>query len=300
MKTTFKKVLSILSITALVAANSTFAVNAGLTVASTTYNDGTDTITVTVTWKDFTSDNVSTLVLKTSGWVAVANVDVADVTEANGSFDVTDATNLDWLAAGNYSVSFITVAWDFGAAMVHVGNANDVTVSATVAPTLSMSLNSQSVTFGVLNPTGDNASTTDTQVTLSTNARSGLAVSAASIGADSSTTTNALGMAGTTNVIAWLASETNPAAFVDSTEYFGATLAVNAPTAWAALVANNNFSSANNGTADRANAVDGTLATTTGPTDAARLDVTYHAWITNVTAAWSYSSTVTYTVTGNF
>ena len=321
-----KKLLAVATLIALVIMNTAFfaanAANEPTPIYTTNGGAGDDTLQITVPNAGISTDGDSvTIYVKNGAGVAVdLTWNTVDYTDANTNSSSEDLVNWQIVvtavaAATDVVITITTAGWDFatwiystsynstadnGATLFYVNSGNSVTVTATVVPILTMALNSNAIDFGELNVTGDNTSTTDSQVTVSTNATSGLSISVSTTGWDTGTTANVLWAAGTTNTIDALGAETDPAAFVDANEYFWASLTLNAPAAWATLSANNNFSSADNGTADRANDVTGTLATTSGPTDSAQLDVTYHAGINAVTEAGNYSSTVIYSVTGSF
>lgn len=174
----FKKAMAGVTAVTIIAMNmANFTVNAaGLTVASTAYDDGTDTITVTVSGKDFSADNLVSWTVRTSGGTQVSAGTSTEVTEANGSFVITDATNFNNLSADTYSVAFSTVAWDIGGAIVNVGNDNQVVVTATVAPTLSFSLSSNTISLGTLNTDGSTYTEGNITSTVATNAQGGAVV----------------------------------------------------------------------------------------------------------------------------
>lgn len=85
-------------------------------------------------------------------------------------------------SAGNYTISHTdTNDTDVGAALIYVGDANDVTVTATVPTTLTLSIRNASTTalantcaLGTLNPTGTN--NCSYRVAAGTNSSSGLTV----------------------------------------------------------------------------------------------------------------------------
>lgn len=108
MKNSLKKLMASATAVAIVTMNmASMTVNAAaLNGATAVYDDGTDTITVTHA-TDFTLDNISVVSVKTSAGVD-KGVTVADVTEADGSFAITNVL-LNGLAADIYSVSFSTV-----------------------------------------------------------------------------------------------------------------------------------------------------------------------------------------------
>lgn len=269
MKTGLKKLVAGASIVALVAMNALSVNGAALNGATATYDDGTDTITVTMWGKDFTLDNISVVSVKTSAGVDVAGVDVADVTEANGNFTITDAINLDWLAADIYSVSFSTVNWDFGATVAYVGNANVVNVSAVVLPILSMSLSANTLDFGEL---AIWANSVDLDVTTASNAKDGITVSVASL---------------------WLATGNASSDYhiwalarVDSIGTTGTDSYEISSDGWLAL--------------QDVAATQNVLVTTDVATSNSTTNVELTATIDAQTESGNYNDTLTFTVTGNF
>ncbi|MDD2516499.1 MAG: hypothetical protein PHF26_04770, partial [Candidatus Gracilibacteria bacterium] len=176
-----KKIIASLSVVTLLAMNvlSSTVSAAGIAVDSATYDDGTDTITVTDAGKNYIGDNVTTLVVKTPAGTPIVGVDATDVTEANDSFAITDVA-LDALVAGIYSVSFVTTAGDFSAVTVNIGNANQVAVTARVLPTLTLSVANPTVALGALSVAGAVSSATDPAATVTTNAVHGLTLTVAS------------------------------------------------------------------------------------------------------------------------
>lgn len=150
MKKYIQTKIATMTIFGIVALN-TISVNAlWLSVSTTSYNDPTDTISVVVAWKDFTSDNIATWILKSSAWTTITSWNSVEVVESNGSFDIT-TINLNWLVSDTYSISFTTVSGDISSAIVSVWNANQVIVNARVAPTLSFNLSSNSINLWTLN-----------------------------------------------------------------------------------------------------------------------------------------------------
>ncbi|MBI2636759.1 MAG: hypothetical protein HYW81_01025 [Parcubacteria group bacterium] len=200
-----------------------------------------------------------------------------------------------------YVVTYSDTDSNFSAAIVSFGTASTVSVTATVDPVLTFSIAGGNVNFGSLNPVGDNAAATQTTVAFSTNATSGIVISGSAVGGDTGTTAGALGISGTTSVIPAIGGETDPAGFNDAAEYFAVDLLSLVATAGAAN-ADNAFSSADNGTADRANALSGVTALVNSVLDpaAASFNVRYHVGIVPTTDAGSYSGTVTYTATPTF
>jgi len=190
---------------------------------------------------------------------------------------------------------------DFGAATVIKSTQNQVSISATVEPVLTFAVTGTTVTFGTLNVSGDNAASASTTVSFVTNATSGITVSGVAVGADTGTTAGALGVAGSVDTIAGIGAETDPAAFSDSAEYFAVELQSLTANV-GGIVAGNDFSNADNGTADRANDLaDSTqlVSSNTNPVDGS-FNVRYHVGIVPTTDAGTYTGTVTYTAAPTF
>ena len=326
-----KKLLSILSAFALVLAFVVTPVQAAtITGSAARGDDNTLTITVTGLAGDIsnTAGDIFNVTVKTLDDGSAVDISGGSAVHGdNGTFGTAafNTTGITLTASGNAgtpskvitltSAGSFTTAEDYVVvveatagnntddvmvATVIASTQNQVTVTATVEPTLTMAVANTAIDFGTLNVTGNNATTTDTEITLSTNATNGAVISATTVGADTGSTANVLGVSGETDTISALGAETDPAAFNDATEYFAATLTLNAPTLGASLAADNNFSNGDDGTADRANDVTGNLASVAGPTDSATLDVTYNAGITSITEAGNYSATITYAVTATF
>lgn len=165
---------------------------AGIAVDSAVYADGVGngTITVTDAGKDYTADNIATWRVISGVGGAVANGTSAEVVEASGSFVITAAA-LDALVADTYALSFSTVAGDFTAVIVVVGNDNQVSVSATVDPILTFALDANTLALGTLPTAADayanDSGTTKINPTVSANAEGGIVVTMASTGLKSST-----------------------------------------------------------------------------------------------------------------
>lgn len=274
--------------------------------------DDTLQVTVPAAWVAENGDAIAVYV-KTAAWAPV-NLSTASLsllvnsTEwthdlANWKIEllVTDSSVAAWvtvtfawwdLSTWNYSVSYVSTA-DSSAALFYVNWANQVNVTAYVSPILTMNLVWNSINFWELNVAWNNTAVTDSEITVSTNAAGWLSVLAATVWWDSATTANALWMPWSTNTIPWIWAKTAIWS-LPATEYFWATVALTPAAAWQNLATSANFDwwDVNN--------IDWVLATTTWPTKDAALAVSYHAWIDELTEAWTYSSTVTYTVTWSF
>lgn len=220
------------------------------------------------------------LKLLTVGWTTLAS----------STITLTDA---DIVANTSYSVSFNTsdsagVGLDFWAIVPSNGTANQVTVSATVVPTLSMQLSNSSINFGQLIPdvakqawlgvSPDTPATID--ILVKTNGSAGYALSASNlwlkdwvkeilpVGANADLTNGATYWYGTNASITGVGTV--------SARYVGA---------------NNTNVSGVNGT---------TVASSTGPTAWDTVNMRVYSKISNVQAAGNYVDTVTYTLTGTF
>ncbi|MBI4122445.1 MAG: hypothetical protein HY462_00440 [Parcubacteria group bacterium] len=200
-----------------------------------------------------------------------------------------------------YVVAYSDTDSNFSAAVVSFGTASVVSVTATVEPVLTFSVAGGNVAFGSLNPTGNNQAGTETTVTFTTNATSGIVINGSAVGGDTGATAGALGVSGTVDTIPAIGAETDPAAFSDAAEYFAVELRTLNATA-GTVSADNAFSNANNGTADRANALSGTTALVNSASTpvAASFNVRYHVGIIPTTDAGAYSGTVTYTAAPTF
>lgn len=321
-----KKFLSLLSALALVAVLFPSAQAAGLTDAVATYTAGTKTLTVTSTLAnainaggtirvvvrnastqaafDFSANNVASAQVGGAGADTISggttNNGVVTITDADGtaagskSFTVVLTNNI---AASNtaLSIDFETfnaagAALDFGAAVVAIGTSNEVTVTATVEPTLSMALSSNSIALGTLTPAA--VSTATNTVTIKTNAVSGYTLQAL---ANDGTGTGA-GLKSTTGIIPSATGSTIAA----GTSGFG--IYVSNLTATAAAGTNANTTPTvglGNGTVPQTTALQ-TVSTGNGTTDGSVSTVTYKAAISAVQPSGNYSTTVTYAVTGQF
>lgn len=194
MKTNLKKLVAGASVLGLVAINSIGSmVDAAMldnTTATLTMDVSAenDTITVTQSWKDFTWDLLSRVVVKDNAWTTILSFsDSTNVTEANGSFTISWQDLEDWasfetvaFAVGTrYTISFETVAWDLWSAVLVNGTDNQITVSAKVDPVLKFAIQTSSLTFA--NPLSTTISSSPaTGLELGTNAIGGVTVIATS------------------------------------------------------------------------------------------------------------------------
>lgn len=300
-----KKLLSTMMALALVvlmvpsanAANGNPTFNLAVAGSSTTL-DANDTVTVPANIVTTNGDLV-TIYFKTSAGAVVnltgsVTTPVADGTSdlANGKLVVAAATAVAAttvtfttapttpLATGSYTVSISGNA-GVGAAVLSIGNANQVTVTAIVEPTLSMALSKNSLALGILATSANTYTATDNlNVTTSTNAQGGVVVAMVSAGLKTATgeigVTDISGVAQTAGTDYYKVS-TNAAPTI--TDANGANFAAVAGFDMAATqnVVSNSVPHA---------------ATAVKVTVAARADAT--------TEAGNYSDTLTFTATGTF
>ncbi len=109
---------------------------------------------------------------------------------ANGvavTLDFNGPNKINAPAAGIYQTTINTSVSDFGATFAYVGTANQVSVSATVDPVISFSLNSNAISLGTL-PTAANTYASGSVVsTVNSNAENSIVVTMASTGLKSAT-----------------------------------------------------------------------------------------------------------------
>lgn len=186
-----------------------------------------------------------------------------------------------------YTINYRDSDGNFGATVINFGTANQVTVSATVEPILTLAVTNTAIDLGVLSTTAETDSGTDTNVAVTTNANSGFSILASA---------TAFTGASSSNVIPFVARNAQAA----GTEGFSLDVAtVNAiSTGTGTLSAAAGFNGATGSTAVSTTAQ--TIASSTGTAANGSVDVNYRANISAITEADAYSTTVTYTVTGNF
>lgn len=258
-------------------------------------DDATDVVIAATpsgtTWGAAFSGQVLTLTNGSSA-VGAGSVIVIEI-GTNATADVAGDAQITNPVAGNYGVLLTTSAGDYGAMIVPVGNANLVSVTATVDPTFSFSLSGNALTFAApLSTTAQNSSAAIT-ATVSTNATGGVAVKARSKGNGNGTSGNgSAGLLSGANLI--------PAA--------ASTAVTNAGAAGYGIFANNAQNSAvidegfdADSTSDVAiSTTDANIFTGAAPVAVASADVTARAVITGVTSAGSYVDTLTFTATPTF
>ena len=171
-----RRILSLLSVFALVFAMIVPAVRAE-TLEGTATIDG-DTITVTATGHNFSEDGITTLRIIGSDWNNLDNVssDDVDENEDDDSFDI-DVSDADIDDDKIYSISFATEGWESGYALLYQ-DANVVEVSATVLPVLTMTVEGGDINFGNLDIGQWNEADTQTTVSVNSNASDGFVVQA--------------------------------------------------------------------------------------------------------------------------
>lgn len=184
-------------------------------------------------------------------------------------------------AAGIYSLRVVSNKGDFGAIALYVGNANQVSVSATVDPTFTFSLASTNSSLGTLSTSAFSATPVNVNLTYATNAKSGLAISMVSVGLKNGAlaTDSEIGQ---TSIDATVPN-------VTSTYYRYIT----------ASGANNaaNLSAVTDGTAMAASSA--VVPSTTSPVSAVT-NVKVNAEISALTPAGNYADTLTFVATPTF
>jgi len=113
--------------------------------------------------------------------VTITTIDAWTTTIASGQDIVivlTAATLTNSPTTGMHNISIVTTTdwstvWDTGLATFSINNANKVTVTATVEPTLTLALADATVNLGTLSAAGVTNSATDPTATVSTNAQGG-------------------------------------------------------------------------------------------------------------------------------
>jgi hypothetical protein len=296
MKITFKKALATIAMFGLLGS---FALNvnaAAINMAagdSAVYNDETDTVTVNIALKDFASDNLSTLrIVNGNTSATVANTTVAQVTaNNNGSFVVTNATELNGLTDGIYSVSFVTVGGDFGSATFTVGSADQIIVTANVLPILSMKVTGGAVAFGDLVADTAVTSVTTTAIAVNTNAANGYTMQVANSGLKDAVNS--------TEIESATASENLSSGYgygINATIDAGATVDTKSSTAG---TVDGNFNGGGQ-IVSGMSSTPATLSSSTGPVSAQTTTVSYHTRISALQETGNYTDTITYSITGAF
>ena len=145
------------------------------TITVQTTDDGNAVILTPVTSASFAGDTGTDVVDNT------ANATGSFTVTEDGLDDPIDAADLTFVLTTAlptdtaYTITYSDDAGNFGLAMLNTGTSNQVTVTATVEPTLTFDLDTSAIALGVLAP---GTTTTGAVVaTTATNAQSGLVVS---------------------------------------------------------------------------------------------------------------------------
>lgn len=203
---------------------------------------------------------------------AVTDANVLTITDPDGSVD-------GWVTAGFYVITFNTNDGVFGSVTVDTGTYNDVTVTATVAPILTMSLSETALTLWTL--TTGTYSTDNIIATVSTNALAGADVTMASVWLKDTVIDREIWV---TDIAA------NPQ--TAATDYYKAT------TNGAPVLTDVNDGLANAGGTDVV--ASQVVYNGTWPVNAQATTITVGSKIWATTEAGNYSDTLTFTVTGSF
>lgn len=202
----------------------------------------------------------------------------ADLTFAFTSALPTDAA---------YTISYSDTDDNFGAAMINFGTANQVTVSASVQPILTMALTNTTIVLGNLDVGNVVSSSTDSVVAVATNANGGWVASVAddaAAGLDSASAGATIAATATT---------------VAGTEGFDIQVSETADPQTNGSVSTNFDNDDGDDVALTTSAQ--AIAGGTGPTAGYQATVDYRAGISAITpAAADYTTTLTYTVTATF
>lgn len=190
-----------------------------------------------------------------------------------------------------YTLAYRDSDGNYGAAMINFGTSSQVTVTASVEPTLTMSLSGSSIALGVLPTTADTYSTGNVDVTTGTNAASGADLTVASAGL----------VGGTSNLEIGVQDIAGGSVATAATDYYkiqsnplggGNAATMNADANGADVFA----ATGTDMTSGSITVLDGTTpATSTGTTR-----VTVAARAATTTEADDYSDTLTFTLTGTF
>ena len=250
-------------------------------------------------WGFSTSSNILTLTAPTTGTVPTANQVVIIRIGTNATSSAQGTVQLVNPAAGTYNPTIGGTMWDTGSFTTNIITNDTVSISATVAQTISFALSTTTLYFGTLtsvsakyasstNPVGDSATTTSAHnITVNTNAPYGYTISIqgdtlrsqqntgnsiAGIGA-----TAASPLAGTAQFGIFATSTGGSGAAIDSTYGTFGKYGFDASTSTAV-----------------------TLATGNQPTNTTTYNMYYLANITSLQAAGTYTTNLTYVSTANF
>jgi hypothetical protein len=201
-----KKVLAFMLMFVMILWTVVHATNAPLDNATAVVvlgGDGSnDSLTGTLSTKDFSWDNVGSYVIKKNDGTIVYSGSSVD-TNANWSFVISgvdfDANNVD--VSNRYTISFVTASWDYGAAVLVVNKdtykSNELTVTGAVLPVLKFAIEDadRAMWFGILTST---YTWVTTGLEVGTNAVNWLTITAKSTnwGLNSSNASHTIGLSG--------------------------------------------------------------------------------------------------------
>lgn len=257
----------------------------------TTVNTTTDTFT-------FTLCSGSTALASAS----VIVIEIGTHATANGTGD-TQITNQT--ASENNSNAIVTLAGNFGGSgtlALEIVADNDVTVNATVDPSITCAFTGMTTTFASLTTGAISTSDTNTTVTISSNGGSGVSLTVRDDG--NGTNPGLYKSAGTTYLIGSAdGSFGNIVTLAAGTDGFGLT-ASSSGGSGAALTIDGRFDASGGANevggleVGAANAV--SLATSTGTLASRVVTITHKAAVSGLAPAGSYTDTITYVCTGIF
>ena len=217
------------------------------------------------------SGNVVTVTNGTTAIASGTTVTISDITATNPSTASSTTTQ--------YIISISDSGGDSASIAIAIISSSQVSITATINPTITFSISSNSINFGTLSVSS--VSTQSNTLTLSTNASSGATISISDSKAGLYDTANSYTIHSSTATLS------------AGTEGYG----VNASSS--SLTVQSPFS----GTGDSVGALTTstqTLADVTAPVNNASTTVNYLAAISNITPSGSYSDTITYIATGTF
>lgn len=264
---------------------------ATLEIQLTTFNTATDTITLTRCTGDATI---------ASGSVIVIEIGTNATTGGSGDDQILNQT-----ATENNSDSKVTIGGTFsgtGTVALEIVSDNDVTVNATVDPSITCSFSGLTTTFSSLTTGAVSSGSSTTAITLSTNAGSGISVTVRDDG--NSTNPGLYKSSGTTYLIGSAdSSYNNIVTLAAGTDGYGIKGAASGGSG-ATLTIDGRFDASGG-----ANEVGGLevgatnavpIASATGAIASRVLTVTYMAAVSGLAPAGSYTDNVTYVCTGIF
>lgn len=293
MKTSLKKLVAGASIFALVAMNA-------LSVNGAAVNDVNVSDTNWVITLNSATDFSWTIKVVVNGNTRTASVNAGniEITDADG----TSNTTLD---AGNYSISFVSdqgtstdssddLYWAvvYNTLTAWANGSNKVTVTASVLPVLSLTIANSVIDLWNLTSTAIKDSDTDTVLTVATNAADWYVVSASA--SNFAFWAYTIPFVSRSAQLAWTSGFSIDVASVS--QWTAGTSTV-ASTSWEATAST--FVVANS-SASFAGASASIPTSTKWTTNGDVINVNYAGSVSAVQEAGTYSTTVTYTVTGNF